>query len=62
MSEINNLIKQQIDLLVEERNRAKLFINENGFDCTTAPWVIVFNYRNALKEHIEILRMNLRDE
>jgi hypothetical protein len=41
-------IDQQIKLLQEEHIRAKNFINENGFDCTTAPWIIVKRYRVEL--------------
>ena len=54
-------IQTQIKLLTEEQQRVKIFLNENGFDCTTAPFVIVKNYRDALKKHIEILRMNVED-
>ena len=58
---MNERIKNQIELLTEEQMRAKLFLNENGFDCTTAPYVIVKEYRDKLKEHIKLLRMNLED-
>ena len=54
-------IERQIELLTEEHQRAKMFLNENNFPCTTAPFVIVKQYRDAIKEHIEILRMNLED-
>lgn len=59
---LNENIKKQIDLLTEERIRAKAFLNKNGFDCTTAPWLIIKQYRDAIKSHIEILRLNLDDE
>lgn len=58
---MNEQIKKQIKLLTEEQIRAKLFLNENGFNCTTAPYVIVKEYRDKLKEHIKLLRMNLED-
>lgn len=58
---MNEQIKKQIELLTEEHQRAKRFVNENEFDCTTAPWVLVKQYRDALKEHIKVLRMNLED-
>ena len=58
---MNEQIKKQIELLTEEQIRAKLFLNENGFNCTTAPCVIVKEYRDKLKEHIELLRLNLED-
>lgn len=54
-------IDQQIKLLQEEHIRAKNFINENGFDCTTAPWIIVKRYRDELKAHIKILMMNTQE-
>ena len=56
---MNDQIKKQIELLNHEQERVKTFLNENGFDCTTAPWVIVKQYRDALKEHIKVLNMNL---
>ena len=55
-------IQKQIDLLTQEHQRVKMFLNENGFDCTTAPFVLVKNYRDSLKKHIEVLRMNLEDD
>jgi hypothetical protein len=38
---MNEEIEKQIKLLEEEQLRAKLFVNENNFNCTTAPFVIV---------------------
>lgn len=58
---MNEEIKRQIELLAEEHIRAKQFANENGFNCTTAPFVIVKQYRDAIKKHIEVLRLNLED-
>jgi hypothetical protein len=58
---MNEQIKKQIELLTEEQIRAKLFLIENGFNCTTAPYVIAKEYRDKLKEHIELLRLNLED-
>lgn len=55
-------IQKQIDLLTQEHQRVKMFLNENGFDCTTAPFVLAKNYRDSLKKHIEVLRMNLEDD
>jgi len=52
-------IRKQIDLLEEEQRRVKQFLNENNFNCTTAPYVIAKEYRDAIKKHIEVLRMNL---
>ena len=54
-------IERQIELLTQEHFRVKVFINENNFDCTTAPFVMAKQYRDKLKEHIKILRMNLED-
>ena len=58
---MNERIKKQIELLHEECQRAKLFLIDNGFDCTSAPYVIVKRYRDELKKHLELLRMNLED-
>jgi hypothetical protein len=54
-------IRRQIDLLEEEQRRVKQFLNENNFNCTTAPYVIGKQYRDAIKEHIKVLRMNLEN-
>jgi hypothetical protein len=56
---MKNEIKRQIFLLEEEQKRVKQFLNENNFNCTTAPYVIVKKYRDAIKKHIEVLKMNL---
>jgi len=45
----------------EEQRRVKQFLNENNFNCTTAPYVIGKQYRDAIKEHIKVLRMNLEN-
>ena len=54
-------IEKQIELLTEEQFRVKMFLNDNGFDCTTAPYVLAKEYRDKLKAHIKLLRMNLED-
>ena len=56
---MNAEISKQINRLNEEQQRVKQFLNENGFDCTTAPYVIAKQYRDAIKKHIEVLTMNL---
>jgi hypothetical protein len=61
MSTLREEIERQIELLTEEQFRVKVFINSNNFPCTTAPFVIAKNYRDELKKHIAILRMNLED-
>jgi hypothetical protein len=64
LNKINNMgeeIKKQINLLEEEQTRVKQFINENNFNCTTAPWVIAKQYRDEIKKHIGILKMNLEN-
>jgi len=58
---MNERIKKQIELLTEEQIRVKIFLNEHGFDCTTAPYVLAKEYRDKLKAHIKLLRMNLED-
>lgn len=49
---------KQIELLKEESIRAKMFVNENQFDCTSAVFYIVQNYRKELKQQINNLLMN----
>jgi len=56
---MNERIEKQIELLTQEQIRVKTFLNENGFDCTTAPYVLAKEYRDKLKAHIKLLRMNL---
>ena len=59
---MNEEIKKQINLLEEEQTRVKQFINENNFNCTTAPYVIAKQYRDAIKKHIKILKINLKQK
>lgn len=54
-------LEKQYRLLMDEQQRVKMFINESGFHCGTAPFVIAKRYRDELKEHLKILRMNLED-
>jgi len=54
-------MERQHQLLWDEQYRAKQFLNDNGFDCTSAPWVLVKQYRDALKGHMAILRMNIEE-
>ena len=56
---MNEEIKKQINLLEEEQIRVKKFINENNFNCTTAPYVIAKQYRDAIKKHIKILQNSI---
>ena len=58
---MDNPIKTQIALLTNEQKRAKRFLNANHFDCTTAPYVIVKEYRDKLKAHIKVLQKNSGD-
>jgi len=58
---MNTEIKKQINLLEEEQKRVKQFLNENNFNVTTAPYVIGKQYRDDVKKHIEVLKMNLED-
>lgn len=59
--DLNQRIERQLILLHDECQRAKKFLNDNGFDCTSAPFVIVKEYRDALKQHMSVLRMNLEE-
>ena len=52
-------IRAQIKFLEDELQRAKAVLNANIFDCTTAPFLLVYNYRVALKAHIKVLKENL---
>jgi hypothetical protein len=56
---MKNEIKRQIFLLEEEQKRVKQFLNENNFNFTTEPYVIFKKYIDAIKKHIEVLKMNL---
>lgn len=55
-------IKKQIDFLEDEIRRVKELVNKSGLDCTTSVYVIVNQYRDAMKKHLQVLRMNLDDE
>ncbi len=55
---MNNIFKQ-IEALTEEIARSKKFLNDNGFDCTTAIHLLVTQYRTALKNQLKQLRENL---
>lgn len=61
MNDLRKEIERQLELLTEEQIRVKMFLNSNNFPCTTAPYVIAKNYRDELKKHIALLRMNLED-
>ena len=61
MSDLRTEIERQIELLTAEQFRVKVFLNENNFPCTTAPFVLVKEYRDKLKAHIKLLQMNLED-
>ena len=54
-------IQKQINLLEEEQKLVKQFLNENNFNVTTSPYMIGKQYRDAIKQHIKILKMNLED-
>lgn len=58
LEKMNDQIKKQIDTLTVEISRVKQFVNENNFDCTTAPYVLVKQYRDALKAHVKLLMIN----
>lgn len=59
MMDLESRIKNQIDLLTEEQFRVKKFLNESGFDCTSAAFLIAKRYRDELKNYIRLLRDNL---
>ena len=52
-------LQSQIDKVREELKRSKDFVNMNGYNCTTAVFTIVHQYRLELKRHLNILMINL---
>jgi hypothetical protein len=54
-------LQSQIEKVREELKRAKDFVNMNGYNCTTAVFTIVHQYRLELKRHLNILMINLGD-
>lgn len=61
MNDLEQRMQRMYNLLDEEQMRVKRFINENGLDCTTAAFAIAKRYRDELKAHMKILRMNMDD-
>ena len=51
-------IDRQINELEQEQIRVKQWINDLGFDCTSAPWIIARRYRKELKDHLMNLKLN----
>lgn len=60
--QINQLEQEQIRC---EHRRCELivkqWINESGFDCTSAPWIMAREYRKALKDHLMNLKLNRKE-
>ena len=58
---LEDRIKSQLEFVEQEISRVKGLVNSSGFNCTTAVYVHVKQYRDrdALKKHAELLRMNL---
>lgn len=54
-------INSQIEQVRTELKRSKDFVNANGYNCTTALFFIVQQYRLALKRHLNTLMINLDD-
>lgn len=52
-------IQSQIEKVREELKRSKDFVNANGYNCTTALFFIVQQYRLELKRHLNTLMINL---
>lgn len=52
-------LQSQIEKVREELKRSKDFVNMNGYNCTTAVFTIVHQYRLELKRHLNILMINL---
>lgn len=51
-------INKQIAAIKQELARSKEFLNTNGFDCTTAIYVITDQYRHQLKRNLAVLLEN----
>lgn len=54
-------LHHQLEVLTEEIRHVKDVINLNGFDVTTAPYVIVKRYRDELKAHAKLIRETIAD-
>ena len=54
-------LQHQLEVLTEEIHRVKEVINMNGFDVTTAPYVIMKRYRDELKAHAKLIRETIAD-
>jgi hypothetical protein len=59
MSDLTYEIIEQIKALDEEQMRIKVWLNSSNFNVTTAPYVIAKKYRDEIKAHIKLLRMNV---
>ena len=59
--ELKERIKKQLDFLDEEQRQVKIRINQSEFDCTTAPYVMMKQYRESIKKQMELLRINLEN-
>ena len=54
-------LHHQNEVLMSEIHRVKHIINQNGFDVTTAPYVIMKRYRDELKAHAKLIRETIAD-
>lgn len=52
-------IQRQIEFLENELAAVKMRYNSAGFDCTSAPAILVKQYRDSIRRHLQILRINL---
>lgn len=59
--ELKERIKKQLDFLDDEQRQVKIRINQSGFDCTTAPYVLMKQYRDSIKTQMKLLQINLED-
>lgn len=57
--DMDTKIKEQVEFIKSELARTKSAINSTNFDCTTAPYVLVKQYRDSLKIQLNLLLCNL---
>lgn len=61
IEDLRSEMERQYTLLLDECQRVKMFINNNNFDVTTAPYQIVHRYQLELKQQLNLLRNNISD-
>jgi hypothetical protein len=57
--DMDTKIEEQVEFIKSELARTKFAINSTKFNCTTAPYVLVKQYRDSLKIQLNLLLCNL---